>query len=72
MKPRTTPDKILARYAREFDTLKADLMQLDFFCKGTVLHRTLKRGRPPAPAPTTRHSVTDCTSSGHIRWPAKP
>ena len=67
MKPRTTQDKILARYAREFDALKAELMQLGFFCKGTVLHRTLKCGRPTCPCahdPAQRHGP-------YFEWPYK-
>ncbi len=67
MKPRTTPDKTLARYAREFDALKAELMQLGFFCKGTVLHRTLKCGRPTCPCahdPAQRHGP-------YFEWPYK-
>jgi uncharacterized protein DUF6788 len=38
----TAPD----RYAQQFQELKQQLQLLEYFCKGTVLKRTMKCGQP--------------------------
>ena len=39
------PDPVLERYERQFETLKAQLAELGFFCKGTVLARRMRCGK---------------------------
>lgn len=44
--------------AQRFLELKRELQQLEFFCKGTVLERTMKCGQPSCPChtdPAKRH-----------------
>ena len=44
--------------AQRFLELKRELQQLEFFCKGTVLERTMKCGQPNCPChtdPAKRH-----------------
>jgi len=51
-------DPILARYQERYLELKKALERLGYFCKGTVLSRTLKCGRPTCPCaddPANRH-----------------
>ncbi len=51
-------DPVLARYERQFDTLRAALAELGFFCKGTVLARKMRCGKAPCACqsdPTRRH-----------------
>ena len=44
---KTSPaiDPLLARYERQFATLRAALAELGFFCKGTVLARRMRCGK---------------------------
>jgi len=44
-----SPDAALARYERQYHELKAALATLGYFCKGTVLSRTLRCGRATCP-----------------------
>ena len=49
---------ILERHAQRFRELKRNLDQLEYFCKGTVLKRTMKCGKAHcacASDPTKRH-----------------
>jgi hypothetical protein len=51
-------DRVLARYQDQYRELKEALTQLAYFCKGTVLSRTLKCGRATCPCahdPKSRH-----------------
>ena len=51
-------DPVLARYQQQYDHLKAALTTLGYFCKGTVLSRTLRCGRATCPCrhdPARRH-----------------
>lgn len=51
-------DRILARYREQFRELKEALAQISYFCKGTILRRTLKCGRATCPCatdPKSRH-----------------
>ena len=51
-------DAVLARYARRYEELKVELAALGYFCKGTVLSRTLRCGRATCPCssdPDRRH-----------------
>lgn len=51
-------DPIRSRYQERYRDLKKALESLDYFCKGTVLSRTLKCGRPICPCahdPASRH-----------------
>ena len=40
---------------QRFESLKREIVQLNYFCKGTVLKRMMKCGKPLAPATQTRH-----------------
>jgi hypothetical protein len=40
------PPAALARYQRRFQQLREDLQRLEYFCKGTVLARRMKCGKP--------------------------
>lgn len=54
----TIEDSVLARQREQYRELKAALGQLAYFCKGTVLSRTLKCGRATcacANDPKSRH-----------------
>lgn len=42
-------DRVLVRYQHQYQQLKAALATLDYFCKGTVLSRTLRCGRTTCP-----------------------
>lgn len=62
----TTPARRRARsHARRFAALKRELLDLDYFCKGTVLKRTMKCGNPRCPChrdPGKRHGpYWECT-----------
>ncbi|HUJ82875.1 MAG TPA: DUF6788 family protein [Candidatus Acidoferrales bacterium] len=51
-------DPVLARYREQYRELTASLGELGYFCKGTVLSRTLKCGRATCPCandPKKRH-----------------
>jgi hypothetical protein len=51
-------DPVLARYQEQYRKLKESLAQLTYFCKGTVLSRTMKCGRATCPCandPKSRH-----------------
>ncbi|HTP29939.1 MAG TPA: DUF6788 family protein [Anaeromyxobacteraceae bacterium] len=51
-------DPVLVRYREQYRELTASLGQLGYFCKGTVLSRTLKCGRATCPCandPKKRH-----------------
>ena len=52
-------------YAQRFTALKRELLHLDYFCKGTVLKRTMKCGNPRCPChhdPGKRHGpYWECT-----------
>lgn len=53
-----TEDPVLARHQEQYREMKAALGQLAYFCKGTVLSRTLKCGRTTCPCandPKSRH-----------------
>jgi len=39
------PDPVRQRYERQFEALKAQLTDLGFFCKGTVLARRMRCGK---------------------------
>lgn len=57
-KPRIPKDPFLARCQKQYRELKEALAQLGYFCKGTVLSRTLKCGRATCPCakdPKSRH-----------------
>ena len=54
----TAEDPVLARYREQYRELKAALGQLAYFCKGTVLSRTVKCGKATCPCannPDSRH-----------------
>lgn len=54
----TVDDPVLVRYQEQYRDLKAALGQISYFCKGTVLSRTLKCGRATCPCandPKSRH-----------------
>lgn len=44
--PAPSVDPVLQRYAAQFHTLRAQLADLGFFCKGTLLERHLTCGKP--------------------------
>jgi len=51
-------DPVLRRYAAQFRALRAQLAELGFFCKGTVLARRMTCGKPAcacATEPARRH-----------------
>ncbi len=55
---RTSPTPALDRYAQRFLELKRELLNLEYFCKGTVLQRRMKCGQPGCPChadPSKRH-----------------
>lgn len=39
------PDPVLQRYQRQFEALRAELTELGFFCKGTILARRMRCGK---------------------------
>jgi hypothetical protein len=52
------PDPVLQRYAAQFRALRAQLAELGFFCKGTVLARRMTCGKSAcacATEPARRH-----------------
>ena len=52
------PDAVLQRYTAQFRALRAQLAELGFFCKGTVLARRMTCGKPAcacATEPARRH-----------------
>ena len=52
------PDPVLQRYEAQFRALRAQLAELGFFCKGTILQRRLTCGKPGcacAETPARRH-----------------
>lgn len=56
--PSPSPDPVLQRYEAQFRALRAQLADLWFFCKGTILHRRLTCGKPGcacAETPARRH-----------------
>ena len=56
--PAATQDPVLQRYATQFRALRAQLAELGFFCKGTVLARRMTCGKPAcacATEPARRH-----------------
>jgi hypothetical protein len=56
LSPSTTA--ALERHRLRFEELKGDLQQLEFFCKGTVLRRMMRCGKPQCAcqkAPAKRH-----------------
>lgn len=58
MRGPTAEDPVLARYQEQYRELKAALGQLAYFCKGTVLSRTMKCGRATCSCgndPKSRH-----------------
>lgn len=62
----TTPARRRARsHAKRFAALKRELLDLNYFCKGTVLKRTMKCGNPRCPChrdPGKRHGpYWECT-----------
>jgi len=67
----TREDPILARYQQRYSKLRKLLAEIAYFCKGTVLSRTLKCGRPTCPCATNPKSRHGHTSSGPTRWPAR-
>ena len=51
-------DPVLQRYEAQFRVLRAQLAELGFFCKGTVLERRMTCGKPACgcgTAPARRH-----------------
>lgn len=53
-----TRDPVLQRYEAQFRALRAQLAELGFFCKGTVLERRMLCGKPACAcgtAPARRH-----------------
>jgi len=65
---KTTSNKLAARIrfdAQRFRSLKQEILQLDYFCKGTVLKRRMKCGRKQCAChrdPTKRHGpYFECT-----------
>ena len=51
-------DRALAGYREQFREMKEGLGQLSYFCKGTILRRTMKCGRATCPCardPKSRH-----------------
>ena len=53
-----TLDRVLQRYEGQFRVLRAQLAELGFFCKGTVLERRMTCGKPACAcgtAPARRH-----------------
>jgi hypothetical protein len=58
-RPRRLPSTaILDRYARRFQRLKEEFQQLEYFCKGTLLKRMMKCGKPQCACrhdPAKRH-----------------
>ena len=57
---RLSPVAIPDRYARRFQALKRELLELEYFCKGTLLKRMMKCGKPGCACrqdPDKRHGV---------------
>jgi hypothetical protein len=58
-RPRRLPSTaILDRYAQRFQRLKEEFQQLEYFCKGTLLKRMMKCGKPQCACrhdPAKRH-----------------
>ena len=55
---RTPPSATLDAYAKRFQELKADLAQIEYFSKGTVLARMVRCGKPQCACgkePSKRH-----------------
>ena len=55
---RTLPSATLDAYAKRFQELKADLAQIEYFSKGTVLARMVRCGKPQCACgkePSKRH-----------------
>jgi len=56
--PPPSQTAVLDRYRRRFEELKRELQHLEYFCKGTVLKRMMKCGKPQCAcraAATKRH-----------------
>ena len=60
---------LIQRDAQRFASLKQEVMQLDYFCKGTVLKRMMKCGNPQCAChrdPARRHGpYFECTYKVH-------
>jgi hypothetical protein len=58
-RPRSTPRTTIPdRYAQRFRALKQEFQQLEYFCKGTLLKRMMKCGKPQCACrqdPAKRH-----------------
>jgi hypothetical protein len=57
-KKHSSPPTTLDAYARRFQALKADLAQIEYFSKGTLLARMVRCGKPQcacATDPSKRH-----------------
>jgi hypothetical protein len=56
---------LIRRDAQRFESLKREIVQLDYFCKGTVLKRMMKCGNPQCAChrdPAKRHGpYFECT-----------
>lgn len=56
---------LIRRDAQRFESLKREIVQLDYFCKGTVLKRRMKCGNPQCAChrdPAKRHGpYFECT-----------
>ena len=55
---RPQPTAIPDRYAQRFRELKREFQQLEYFCKGTLLKRMMKSGKPQCASrqhPAKRH-----------------
>src|SRR5258708_12163298 len=61
---RTSPTPALDRYAQRFLELKQELLNLEYFCKGTVLQRRMKCVHPGCrcPADPSKHHGPLCYS----------
>lgn len=59
----------IQRDAQRFESLKQEVLQLDYFCKGTVLKRMMKCGNPQCAChrdPARRHGpYFECTYKVH-------
>jgi hypothetical protein len=60
---------LIRQDAQRFESLKQEVMQLDYFCKGTVLKRMMKCGNPQCAChrdPARRHGpYFECTYKVH-------
>ena len=70
--PKTSSQKLttlIRQDAQRFASLKQEVMQLDYFCKGTVLKRMMKCGNPQCAChrdPARRHGpYFECTYKVH-------